>query len=525
MASLDELKDALVNADKAGDTQAATALADAIANFDTSAPPETAVKAQYDAMPLWQKVPQAADDVIRKMADGATFGYADKLASYMGGTPLADERKKTADASARAGSAGDAAELTGMIMPAARLGLPSAMMAVPQGWGTLARMAMAGVAGAGEGAGYGTLSALGHDTGVKEGALSGAIGGAIGGPLVEGLSTGLGALWRRASGVNRTPSVDQLRDTKNAAYHDVETREAMVPPNRIVQTVNDLNTQLRGSAHNGVRIARHPAADDMLDQLNDVASQTNGESLYNLDTLRQTVNEDVTSKGGSEGLFGNQMRQGLDNLLGDSTGVTVARGTPDEAVQSLLSARDANQRYRKSADISGVVQRADRRAASTGTGDTAGNQIRQNVRGILDNDTKSLGYTPEELALMEQVVRGTWLGNKARSAAGVVGGFAGKSTAAGAGMGIGGYVTGGSPMGISMGGVAGLGASATAENMLKSLSERSSRRLTDDLLHLTATGRRLQTGKNAAGPMSRTNEADLERLIMMMNVPTGNSGN
>jgi hypothetical protein len=524
MASLDELKDALVNAHNAGDTGAATALADAIANFDTSAPPPKDVKAEFNAMPMWQKPFQAADDIVRKLADGATFGYADKLASYMGGTPLKDERQKTADASTRSGSAGDVAELGGMLTPAIA-GVPSAMRAVPQGWGTLARMAMAGVAGGAEGAGYGSLSALGHDTNVEDGALSGAVGGAIGGPLVEGLSTGLGALWRRASGVNRTPSVDQLRDTKNAAYHDVETREAMVPPNRIVSAVNDLNTQLRGSPHNGVRVDRHPAANDMLNQLNDVASQTNGESLYNLDTLRQTVNEDVTSKGGSEGLFGNHMRQGLDNLLGDSTGVTVARGTPDEAVQSLLSARDANQAYRKTADISGVVRRADRRAASTGVGDTSGNQIRQNVRGILDSDTKSLGYTPEELALMERVVRGTRGGNAARKAAGVVGGFAGRSLAAGAGGTIGGFATGGSPTGLAMGGMAGLGASAGAESLLKSISERSSRRLTDDLLHLTATGRRLQTGKNPAGPMSRRSEAELERLLMLMGVPTGGNEN
>ena len=54
----------------------------------------------------------AADDYARVASN--TYGLGDRLASYMGGTDLADERAKTAAASARLGTAGTiAASMTG----------------------------------------------------------------------------------------------------------------------------------------------------------------------------------------------------------------------------------------------------------------------------------------------------------------------------------------------------------------------------------------------------------------------------
>jgi hypothetical protein len=54
---------------------------------------------------------QAADDMVRILANSMTFGGADKIASYMGEK---DTAAKTAAARSRAGVAGDAASLLGL---------------------------------------------------------------------------------------------------------------------------------------------------------------------------------------------------------------------------------------------------------------------------------------------------------------------------------------------------------------------------------------------------------------------------
>ena len=54
---------------------------------------------------------QTADDAIRLAASGMTAGYADKIASYLGGTPLEEERGKTEAARNRLGLLGTGASV------------------------------------------------------------------------------------------------------------------------------------------------------------------------------------------------------------------------------------------------------------------------------------------------------------------------------------------------------------------------------------------------------------------------------
>lgn len=82
--------------------------------------PQDPVEA-FNALPWWQQGLQAADDTVRLMANGMTFGQMDKLAGYLSGDGTEAERAKSADAKARAGSAGVASELVGSGMAGALL--------------------------------------------------------------------------------------------------------------------------------------------------------------------------------------------------------------------------------------------------------------------------------------------------------------------------------------------------------------------------------------------------------------------
>lgn len=67
----------------------------------------------YNQLPWYAQAAQAADDTVRLMANGMTFGQMDKLAAWAGSSDVEAERKATAEAKARAGSAGVADEIIG----------------------------------------------------------------------------------------------------------------------------------------------------------------------------------------------------------------------------------------------------------------------------------------------------------------------------------------------------------------------------------------------------------------------------
>lgn len=145
---------------------------------------EEQLQAEMDAMPGWQKPFKAADDLVRLAANGMTFGFADKIAGYMGGTGTETERAKTEDARTRAGGAGIAAELGGAIATPA--GLAKAGVTATRLPGAIGRLG--GLAA--DGAVIGATDALGNDRDILTGA---AAGGALGaaGQAVVGLGTKL----------------------------------------------------------------------------------------------------------------------------------------------------------------------------------------------------------------------------------------------------------------------------------------------------------------------------------------------
>lgn len=80
-------------------------------------------------------------------------------------------------------------------------------------------------------------------------------------------------------------------------------------------------------------------------------------------------------------------------------------GTP--ATEALREGRDATRRTKAAEAVLEATGRAERRAATTGSGGNEINAVRQNLRSILDNPSKRRSFTQSELAQIEQVVMGT----------------------------------------------------------------------------------------------------------------------
>lgn len=375
--------------------------ADASAKAPTGRP-AAEVQAEYAALPWYQKAGRAADDVVRMIANGASFGYADKLAGAMNGTGTEAERAKSQEAHDRAGSAGTAAELTGAVMTPVGLANRGVTMmgrlgtgAMTGAGGLVARGALAAV----EGAGYGALTAKGNDRDVSDEALMGAIFGAGGNTAAETI----GAFMRNTGAAfnpNRAvPTIEQTRDAANAAYQTADRAGVAYTP--------DMVNRLRGTvtqnlADMGYDPALQPGAAAVVRRIEDLTGQNI--TLGGLDTLRKVAGNGYVAGNASNNRAIGQIITAIDDAVSNPQAGEVLFGNAQGGAEALAEARRLWAQTAKANQVTNAVDRAELRAASTGKGGNVENATRQNLRGVLE---RQRGFTPDEIDALQTAVRGT----------------------------------------------------------------------------------------------------------------------
>jgi len=120
-----------------------------------------------------------------------------------------------------------------------------------------------------------------------------------------------------------------------------------------------------------------------------------------------------------------------------------------EAARVLAEARGNAAASFRSDRLTGVADAAELRAAAANSGKNLGNQTRQRLASLLLSPKKSRGFSPDEIAALEEVVRGTATENTLRKVSNMLGGGGGigQSLIAALGAGAGG-VAGGVPGGV-----------------------------------------------------------------------------
>ena len=167
MATIAEIKQAIVNAHNAGKTEDAAKLAEILKQQMAVTPRSQAeVDKEYNAMPWYKQAATAADDLVRIGASGISFGGLDRLLG-----PEAE--KATQEARMRAGWAGVPAEVMGTLAsPITRaVGGVGRVVSEALPTGLIPRM----LVGAAEGGTLGATDAGIKGKDVQDGILSGAI--------------------------------------------------------------------------------------------------------------------------------------------------------------------------------------------------------------------------------------------------------------------------------------------------------------------------------------------------------------
>lgn len=449
---------------------------------------------------MWERVKtgagnaaQAADDVVRLIASGATLGFADKIAGAAGGEGVDAERARTQAARDRAGWAGTAAEVGGGMIPASR---------IAQGVGAVANVlpralagayTQAGVTGAALGAG----SALGNDTDLATSAAIGA-GAGVGGQAVANAL--MGGVNKVAGAFNRKPpipSADEIRAAKKAAYDAADNAGVVYTPDLFKRVRADVEPEL---ARMGYDPALQPSIAPVLSRI-EQAAQTNT-TLPGAEVVRRVAAN--AYKPGEKA--SNSMMTRIINALDDATANPrpgeVLMGDAAKGSRALLDARKNAAIEFKLEDVIRQLDKARTQAGSTWSGGNIENATRQKLRAILDNPSRSRGFTPDERAALDQAVMGS---GPAHNAARLIGKLSPQGSGLMAALGLG--ATAANPAMIA-GPVAGMAAKKTSEKITDANVKK--------LIEIISAGGSRSAAEAAPNAVQRLTQSERERLARFL---------
>jgi hypothetical protein len=436
---------------------------------------------------------QAADDVVRLMASGATLGFADKIASAAGGNTLESERAKTQAARDRSGFVPSiVAEGAGVMLPASQIakGVGAVAGFAPR---VMGQFTQAGVTGALTGAG----AAVGNDQDVTTGALVGAGAGVAGQGLANAL---MGGVNKVAGAFNKQPVIptrDQIKAAKDAAYKEAEAAGVVYTPDMFKRVRSDVEPQL---ANMGFDPALQPKIAPVLARL-EQAAQTNT-TLPGAEVVRRVAANAYEPGNRASNSMMQKIIAALDDATANPRAGEVLMGDAQRGGNALLAARKNASIEFKLDDVARQLEKAKTQAGSTWSGGNIENAQRQKLRAILDNPGRSRGFTPDERAALEQAVMGSGAGhNTAR----LVGKLSPQGSGLMAALGIGG--TAANPM-LAAGPLAGIAGKKVSEKM----TEANIKQLVD----IIAAGGSRSAAVAAPNAIQRLTQSERERLALAL---------
>lgn len=469
----------------------------AAAGNQDAAPPDVRTEAQaaYDALPWYGQAAQAADDTVRFLANGMTLGYADKLAGYLGGEGTEAERAKTAQAKERAGLAGTAAEIVGTMLPAGALA-NSALSATrfAGNAGLMGRSAAMGV----DGAALGAVQATGYDQDPLAGAGVGFASGFGGNLLGEGISAGMS---KAAGAFNKKPQVmtaEQLKQTGGAAFDRAKNAGVIFKP----ESVGRLrDTVYNDMAEFGYDPALHPGAAVVFDRLTRL-SEGGNVGMDGLQSVRKIAGRAYNPQNPENNKLLAMLTERLDDFAASAGPDDILTGNVKAATDALAEGRDYWSRFRKLEKVQDLVDAAERRAATTGSGGNIENATKQNLRKILDNKKMMRGFTPDEIKALEAAIFGVGGQNALR----LVGKMSPQGSGLMAALGLGGAAT--MPQVAIPAMLLGAGAKATSDAITRSNVEA--------VKNLVAAGGSKSALEGSKNAFQRLTEAQRETLIRIL---------
>lgn len=482
--------------------------------------PEQTFQRQYGGLPQ-QTTPGTAEGMARAALQGVTFGFGDEavagaaaaldpLVQGSGGTfperyeqYVGRERGQLDRFREQSPVTAYGTEIAGAVPTAL---LPMGALGRAAQTGSLStRAAAGGTIAAGQGGVYGFGTGEGSaGERLKNARDSAFLGGAIGlsapiaakGVQIFGKRLAENQAVRRL--LAKAPTTEGLKESAKEAYARVRQAGVTIKPERLARFATELQQDLASEA---IDPTLHPRATAIMDRFSKITPDTD------FMTMRRLAAEVAGSTDPSEARLGSMMVNAVDDMIDSLTPNDVIAGNTKNLARNLREARDLWGRFRRSEMIDDAFTRADLQASGVENG------LRIRFRQILNNRKLRRGFTDDEVAAMERVVKGTFTGNSLRRLARMMSMGSGQqtnmlgATLSSALGGAGGAAVAGAP-GAAIGAFAPPVIGALAQKG----AERSSKRAADIAKAMIADR------KAWRAPAVRNTVSNLLQLIMQRNV-------
>lgn len=198
----------------------------------------------------------------------------------------------------------------------------------------------------------------------------------------------------------KAPTREGLAQQADDLYRTGDVRPAAMP-----QDVTGLRTQIDSElqALNVKTPTGRVVADGNVRKFLDVLEDFDGQQMKpeQMQTMRRILKDAAGSSDPADRRIGTILLDKFDDWR-------------SQHVPEYTQADALYGRMKRADDVGFRIEKAERRAASSGTGGNAVNTTRQNIRAILDNPKAKRGYSKAELDAMQQIVEGTPLVNALR---------------------------------------------------------------------------------------------------------------
>jgi hypothetical protein len=262
-----------------------------------------------------------------------------------------------------------------------------------------------------DGSAIGAVQATGNDTDPVTGAMYGLASGVGGNVLGEGITSGtskiLGALNKKPP----TMTPEELKAAAGEAFTRARNSGVIFKPEGMDKVRQGAYEYM---AEKGFHPKLQPGAATAYDELERLIQGGNVD-LRGLQTLRELTAGGFIPGNAKNNDMITEIIKRIDDFADNATDQDLLTGNSQAAAAALKEGRDYWSRFRKLDKVQGLIDRAELRAGSTGSGGNIENVTRQDLRKILENKKLMRGFNAEELAAIKSAVLGSRSQNALRN--------------------------------------------------------------------------------------------------------------
>lgn len=289
----------------------------------------------------------------------------------------------------------------------------------------------------------------------------GALAGAIAGPMA--FNRAVRAMRPGAA----EATLEDIRGGSRANYQHPDVADVRINGAATSTLADTIEHDLQHGANSGFRVANEPKVFNAVNELRLAEQEGRAATVADIDNVRQVLGNaakerDAQGQLTRQAVAANRAINHINDFLPNLQQADLLAGNAAAANTRLQTARQDWGAYKRAQNVQTLAANAEINAASANSGANIQNATKQAFKPTLKNNAaKAVGYNDQEIAALNDIVRGTWTGSVARAAGNLLGG----------GGGLGMLASG--AVGYHEGGVGGAIAAGAAGRGLKMIGNRS----------------------------------------------------